>query len=94
MRSPCGEIPGSAAPPLAAPRPQHRNLCKKHEIHFKCKGTEEITDSLTVHRSTASVDVNKGGGGGGNQNKRGHLAEESEACWVIKGRVDEGALCG
>lgn len=51
-----------------------------------------MADSLTVHRNKTSVDVNKGGGVGGN--KRGHLAVGSEACWVIKGRVDEGALCG
>ncbi len=35
------------------------------------------------------MDVNKGGGV--DQNKRGLLAEESEALWVIKGRTDEGA---
>lgn len=29
-----------------------------------------------------SVDGNKGAGV--DQNKRGHLADESEACWVIK----------
>lgn len=39
-----------------------------------------------------SVDGNKGAGV--DQNKRSHLADESEACWVIKKRVDAGALCG
>lgn len=51
-----------------------------------------MTDSSTVVRSTTSVDVNKGGGV--DLNKRDHLSGKSEACWVIKERVDEGALCG
>lgn len=38
------------------------------------------------------MDVNKGGGV--DLNKRDHLSGKSEACWVIKERVDEGALCG
>lgn len=51
----------------------------------------EVTHNLRVHRSTTSVDVNKGGGS--DHNKRGHLSADSEACWVIKGRVDEEAFC-
>lgn len=47
---------------------------------------------LAVRGSTTRTDVNKGGGM--DRNKGGHLAEESEACWVIKERVDEGARCG
>lgn len=62
-----------------------RNLCKKRDTHIQW---QIQTRNLTVRRSTTRADVNKGGGT--DQNKRGHLAEESEACWVIKERGDAG----
>lgn len=42
--------------------------------------------------TVTSVDGNKGAGV--DRDKGGHLADASEACWVIKERVDAGALCG
>lgn len=81
-------------PPHSAHHTHLRNLCKKHDTHIQWKDPKihRWQTAELFYRGKTSVDVNKSGGV--DQNKRGHLAEESEACWVIKEGVDEGALCG
>lgn len=86
-------VPGSPAP--AQGTPQVTGFLQLSLIARTSAGkiryrNREVTHSLTVHKGT-SVDVNKGGGA--DQNKRGHLSEDSEACWVIKGRLDKEAFC-